>query len=214
MTALVLMLLAFFLGFSLQTVGVDFSSSLSRALNIPDALTPVFIPMILFLSLMMIVYVNRREIAANWSATHIQKPDLRMAVAILFAPGLALIINVFIGLNHFGLSSKEGLIAGMAIVQFSFFTIMGNYATALRVHSPGGFRTPWTLKSDRVWIKTHRFIAYGLTIAGALGIIFLPFFAPKMLLMAHLATVISVKLIAFGLSWYFWQSELRQLADE
>lgn len=38
-----------------------------------------------------------------------------------------------------------------------FFAWMGNYLTSIRPNYFAGIRTPWTLESESVWRKTHRF---------------------------------------------------------
>ncbi len=46
------------------------------------------------------------------------------------------------------------------------FLILGNYMGKLRKNFFIGVRTPWTLASDEVWLRTHRFTGHLFTIGG------------------------------------------------
>jgi len=49
--------------------------------------------------------------------------------------------------------------------------LLGNLMGKVRPNFYVGFRTPWTLASERVWRATHRFGAYSLVLCGLLGCI-------------------------------------------
>lgn len=57
-------------------------------------------------------------------------------------------------------------VAGLGL----FFVGMGNYLPRLRSNWWMGVRTPWTLSSDRVWQRTHRF-AGRLMVGGGVALI-------------------------------------------
>jgi uncharacterized membrane protein len=46
------------------------------------------------------------------------------------------------------------------------FVILGNYLGKVRKNFFIGVRTPWTLASDEVWVRTHRLAAWLFTLAG------------------------------------------------
>ena len=46
------------------------------------------------------------------------------------------------------------------------FIVLGNFMTQLRHNYFFGFRTPWTLASEYVWKKTHRFGGYVFVVIG------------------------------------------------
>lgn len=50
----------------------------------------------------------------------------------------------------------------------ALFVVTGNYLPQVRPNWFLGIRTPWTLSSDEVWRRTHRFGARTLVIAGLL----------------------------------------------
>ena len=51
------------------------------------------------------------------------------------------------------------------------FIIIGNYMSKIKINWMFGIRTPWTLSSEQVWNKTHRFGGWAF-ISGGLLIIF------------------------------------------
>src|SRR5467141_5395241 len=51
------------------------------------------------------------------------------------------------------------------------FVFLGNYLTRVEPNWFVGIRTPWTLSSDRVWEKTHRFGGHVFVVAGILMIL-------------------------------------------
>lgn len=51
------------------------------------------------------------------------------------------------------------------------FLIMGNYTGVIKPNRNLGLRLPWTLKSDEVWVKTHRMMAKWCVVGGVLFLI-------------------------------------------
>ena len=57
----------------------------------------------------------------------------------------------------------------LAVVQLltgGFFIVLGNFLGKVRRNFFIGIRTPWTLASDEVWARTHRFGGWVFVIAG------------------------------------------------
>ncbi len=52
----------------------------------------------------------------------------------------------------------------------ALFVVLGIFLPKLKKNYFVGIRTPWTLQSDEVWIKTHKFGAKCFITAGVLGI--------------------------------------------
>jgi uncharacterized membrane protein len=52
-----------------------------------------------------------------------------------------------------------------------FLIILGNYAGKLRKNFVLGIRTPWTLASDEVWLRTHRFGGKVFVVWGIAGLV-------------------------------------------
>lgn len=53
----------------------------------------------------------------------------------------------------------------------TLFVIIGNYLSKVPKNFFLGIRTPWTLASDEVWYKTHRFSAWVFILSGLLTVI-------------------------------------------
>ncbi|MDB4914618.1 MAG: SdpI family protein [Gemmatimonadetes bacterium] len=77
---------------------------------------------------------------------------------LLFAMHLTLLA---VGLGHHVSVAVVGPILAGAL-----FVIMGNLLPRARPNFVYGIRTPWTLSSDRVWMRTHRVGGYAMVTAG------------------------------------------------
>jgi len=53
----------------------------------------------------------------------------------------------------------------------ALFVVIGNMMPVVRPNWWFGFRTPWTLSSDRVWARTHRLGGYCMTAGGLVMIV-------------------------------------------
>jgi len=99
------------------------------------------------------------------------------------------------------------ILGGVGLV----FALIGNQLGKSRSMYLIGIRTPWTLASEEVWIKTHR-LAGKLMVAGGLLMIvaaFLPL--PNGLIATLIVGVLSaVVLIPVAYSYLLWRSELRR----
>jgi immunity protein, SdpI family len=102
--------------------------------------------------------------------------DLRRANYATFADTYDLIANSLIGLfavMHVAFVgsalgwpiSVDRVVPALVGVQF---LILGNALPRARPNWWFGIRTPWTLSSDRVWMRTHRVAGYLLAAAGIL----------------------------------------------
>ncbi len=58
-----------------------------------------------------------------------------------------------------------------AIVAGAFLVVLGNLMPKSSVNSLFGIRTPWSMSSDLVWQKTHRFGGYATIAAGLLLVV-------------------------------------------
>src|SRR5688500_11881643 len=81
--------------------------------------------------------------------------------------------------------------------------IIGNLLPRTRPNWFVGIRTPWTLSSDRVWERTHRFGGHLFVAAGAVTVlvgIFAPALAIRVLIGCSLAVSVGV-LVGSYLIW-------------
>lgn len=75
------------------------------------------------------------------------------------------------------------------------FAVLGNYMPKLRPNRFVGIRTPWTLKSPEVWIRTHRLFG-SIMLFGSLALMLPCLFLPSIL--AVLLVIGLMMLISFG----------------
>ena len=88
------------------------------------------------------------------------------------------------------------------------FILIGNLMTRIRPNWFMGIRTPWTLSSDTVWRKTHRFGGVAFVIAGvciaATGL-----FGSDLALYAAIGSAVAAGLGSVVYSYVVWKGEQR-----
>lgn len=84
--------------------------------------------------------------------------------------------------------------------------VVGNLLPRTRPNWFVGIRTPWTLSSDRVWERTHRFAGHLFVAAGA-GMLLVALFAPALAIpvLIGCSVVLSVGVLAY--SYFEWKKE-------
>lgn len=79
---------------------------------------------------------------------------------------LLVIIYFVVGLNGLGYNLPVGvIIPGLIGI---LFIVLGNYMSKIKMNWFMGIRTPWTMSSEEVWNKTHRFGGKMFILAGLL----------------------------------------------
>jgi uncharacterized membrane protein len=88
------------------------------------------------------------------------------------------------------------------------FIVIGNYLPKVRSNFMMGVRTPWTLTSDRAWVRTHRlggrlFVIEGVILAalGLLGV------GGEVLVTVVLAGVAILVTVVFVYSYQVWKTD-------
>ncbi len=106
--------------------------------------------------------------------TVLPRIDPRRANYALFNPTYWTIVNavmILLAAMHvivlgkaLGWTIDMGEVASLGVG--GLFVLLGNFMTHIRPNWFMGIRTPWTLSSDTVWRKTHRFGGVAFAIAG------------------------------------------------
>lgn len=88
------------------------------------------------------------------------------------------------------------------------FAVMGNSMTKLRPNWFAGFRTPWSLESRTVWMKTHR-LGGRLMVGCGLGLFVESLFLPAKLcfLAGVLPMIILVGIVPAAYSYFSYRAE-------
>lgn len=110
---------------------------------------------------------------------------LRLAMSI-FMTAMALLIDAV----AFGW--KLDVLRLVTLGTLALFAVLGNYLPKLRPNRFIGIRTPWTLKSPEVWLRTHRLFG-SIMLVGSLALmppcLFLPSSWAILLLIAFILVV-------------------------
>jgi uncharacterized membrane protein len=126
---------------------------------------------------------KRFEIDGFWSTYH----QVMLLVFVLMAYIYAVMLWADCGRE---INMGRALLCGACL----FIVVFGNLMGKLRRNFYLGVRTPWTLASERVWNRTHRFAARISVVAGLLGLALsiggLYLWAVLALLVAGLAPVV------------------------
>ena len=119
------------------------------------------------------------------------------AYAIIQASALAFLLVV----NALALMAAAGMAVSISrtvpVALGALFMVLGNFMAKFRKNFFVGIRTPWTLASDEVWLRTHRlggrlFAAAGLllVVAGLLGGVALLAVIPVLLVLTGVVPIV------------------------
>ena len=210
-----IIIVAIIIGFSAQFAGGDTSfiaKNIARNLGTPEALWPLGFPAFGMAVMFASYYYKPRAIREANAADSAKKSNFIPNMHLLFGPALALILQGGIVLYTFGLTNTDGLMRSAISLAFIFFLAMGNYIGTTKRGSIAGFRTPWAMRSDKIWLKTQLYLGRGLVLLAISGLLLVFIFPPHTVFMTFIPVLISLKLSAAGYSYLLWRKEQRQLA--
>lgn len=105
---------------------------------------------------------------------------------------------------HYHFDMNRLIVGGMGLL----FAALGNLMGKLRPNYFAGIRTPWTLESRTVWLKTHR-LGGQVMVGGGVCLIFASFILPSSALIwwavAPISIVISIVPLVY--SYFCYRSE-------
>jgi uncharacterized membrane protein len=123
--------------------------------------------------------------------------------------GVAIEIVVLSVALGWGLPANHVIIGALGVM----FVLIGNQLGKSRSMYMVGFRTPWTLASEEVWIKTHRLAGKLMVLAGLAAFVAALLPLPSGLLATVLGVGVGVAvLIPLVYSFLLWRRE--QTADQ
>ncbi|GJL94014.1 MAG: hypothetical protein DHS20C05_04190 [Hyphococcus sp.] len=199
------------LGLWLQAIGVgsegDGAAQLADELGLSQAYWPFIFPIFGLLISLAIGLAHYKIVERAIAAGKLEKSHFSAAAGIAFGAALAIFIQGFAGLEHFDLITKESALGVFAVLEFGFFIALGNYVSTVKLGATTGLRTPWSLRSDLAWKKTHRFLSRGIVLVSFAAFVLLLFAPPYTVIMTHLVGLISVKLSAAAYSYFAWTDE-------
>jgi len=134
-------------------------------------------------------------------------------LSLLIGPALTLVMQAGIALYQFEWMDKEALMKLIIGLAFIFFLAMGNYVSTTKRGSPAGFRTPWSMYNDRIWLKTQRLLGHGLVCLTLAGLGLVLFINPLIVFWKFFIPVlVTLKISVAGYSYLLWRQEKRQQA--
>ncbi|MBI3511145.1 MAG: SdpI family protein [Bacteroidetes bacterium] len=123
---------------------------------------------------------------------------IRVSLAVLFC-----IIAFVTCLVSLKVKLDVGLIVQLCLI--GLMLIMGNQFGRIRTNFFVGFRTPWTLSNEEVWVRTHRLAGKLWVIGGLLMIPGLFFLPQKFQLYSFFPIIILVAIIPIVYSWKIYR---------
>jgi uncharacterized membrane protein len=123
------------------------------------------------------------------------------AVALILAMVQGLTLAVGLGMR---VDMTRSILVGLGVM----FAVLGNYMPRLRSNWWMGIRTPWTLESEEVWRRTHRFGGRTFMAAGIIVVLatLLPTEAAGTI---AFAAMMIAGLLPVVYSYFVWRSERR-----
>jgi uncharacterized membrane protein len=122
---------------------------------------------------------------------------------------LAVLAAVFTGSGLYNLGYAVNIGFFVPLVIGLMMIVMGNYMGKIKKNWFVGIRTPWTLSSENVWNKTHRFGGWMFMIFGLL-LILTPFLPASFGLAAILIGVFLTAVVTMVYSYLEYQKEKKQ----
>jgi uncharacterized membrane protein len=141
-------------------------------------------------------FVNKWEAAATIPAS-----AALLSLLMAWLPTLPAQYTVFAGAFGLQVMMPEGLFLLVALL----LGLLGNYMPKLKPSPLIGIRTPWTLRNEEVWVKTHRF-GGALTVGAAVAIaasVLLGFSAQiiETIFVSSMLTVVFISALSSYLLW-------------
>lgn len=163
------------------------------------------------IAVLVLVNVFLYRLFASLYKNSEEKPLSRKPYVVIWA-GTHLILSIgpLCLLLTGGEVRMERLIPQLVLV---FLAVCGNLMYNVRPNYFFGIRTPWTLKNETVWRKTHRVGGVVLFITGTLGFIISWLVNQEQLHYLMLLVLLASTLITCGYSYYIYKKIIQQTPD-
>lgn len=202
--AFALLLAAWLIGMQFQIAGAD-RASLAARVALPAGLWPLAMPLFGLAVLGLITAFRFKRIYPHLDASEITKENRLLIAGVLFGPSLALLMQIYFGLEYFSLVDKEAMMRGLAVFQSIAFMAIGNYLAIQDPKNGPLFRTPWTVRSQTVCAVVHRFLGNGIVTISVIALGAAAFAPGKLVIFAHIASLLTLKAAAFVYSMTLWR---------
>jgi uncharacterized membrane protein len=117
-----------------------------------DGFLAIF-PGIMVVAYLVLFFINRIDPKKNISSPYEKPlPKIRFVMNLMFL----MIQSIIIYSVTAGNMNPKFIVAGIVSI---IFVGIGNLMHSMKPNYFIGFRTPWTLESEEVWVKTHRLVS-------------------------------------------------------
>lgn len=122
-----------------------------------------------------------------------------------------LAMYIITGLNGIGYELPVGIFVPVMIGML--FIVLGNYMSKIKPNWFMGIRTPWTLSSEEVWNKTHRFGGKVFIFSGII-MMFMGILPERLALPLFILVVSALSLGTFAYSFIIFKKEEKKTNEQ
>jgi len=132
----------------------------------------------------------------RFEVSSFERAYLHIMLIVVALPGYFFAVSLWAA-AHGAVDVARAVACGLCLMAI----LLGNLLGKVRRNFYIGFRTPWTLASERVWYATHRFGAKVVVAAGALGLAIAVAGLPPWIAIASIVSAFLAP-IAYSLVYY------------
>ena len=169
----------------------DINGNVDRYGNKSELIIITLLPLLIYGILMLIPKLDPKKQIEKMG----NKYNSLAFVIVLFMSILA-IYMIYTSVNSASISSNF-----IYIMVGGLFVLLGNYFKTIKPNYFVGIRTPWTLESEEVWIKTHKMSGYLWVTGGILIIVCALLFSAKITFYAVMSITLLLTVIVVVFSY-------------
>jgi uncharacterized membrane protein len=164
------------------------------------ALVGPVVSLFVYLVLTLSPFIDPRS--RNWAAFGDIYPVIKTGVSALMLFITYLALSAAVSPDQAMPTSR--LLVGIGLL----FVVLGNYLPKVRSNFFVGIRTPWTLSSDEVWVRTHRLAGKLMVVMGIalMGSAWLP---PSWAFGVVIASALGLTVVTFVYSYWLYRRQAR-----
>ncbi len=166
----------------------------------PRQIGALILPMITIFLVLLVRLVRRAAAADGDDAPHVRASEITVAMVASFLVLVHLL--VLAAALGFRIDMMRVVVFGLGAI----FIALGPLLSSVPRNPWFGVRTPWTMKSDRVWERTHR-VAGPLTVICGVVMGLASFFGPLWTAVAILVACLTMAVGTMGYSYVVWRQE-------
>lgn len=196
----ILLLIPFIIGFLVYKDMPDMMPSHFNLEGVPDEYKPKVFVLFGLPGIILGIYIFSYVIT-NLDPRRKYQGEKAISAVLLIIPIISIVTTV---LSIFSVQGKKADVNfWLPMIMFIMFIFIGNYLPKTKRNYTVGIKLPWTLDSDYVWDKTHKFGGKVLVIGGIIGLITSLLGGPGIIQMVLLFVVI---LIPIFYSFYVYKT--------